>query len=628
MQFAESYFVKDLTASSTNLRYINFDKYAAEINNSASTWRDAIREVSNPIQLDDGSGNWVFFFTGFNSAASDPNKRKMGRAIATSETGSWTIDSGEATADQPCTLSGGGDALGEDFYICKNTDGTIYRDGDGKAYIYAEGTSGGGSPGKLFRTTSTSLAGGTFVDESAIYSEPTNLAASPCVVYDSVNSRFVYLGENLNVGNESTWMSFSSNGYSGWSTAVQVGDNSIDVIDDVWQVDGQWFFTFHGGDTSAAGAWWGTIDRGPDDWENATWTVKGRIGLNGGVGLMMFPSGARGIQYRSTSRIATVDICSPEHLQVEQDHETDDISVNFQSSTELQLYNANTTDVQNRFCYVRSVNTILASGGGWEISFDMKLDGLTGLGGNRILGASISVGTGSVVGSVWQRLFTNGLSIGLYTTGLTTSNIHLYSVASGTPTSQASTTEAFAGGLDTWATYSIGHDGTDFYFKRGETTLVSYTTAQGADWDILWDMNARLTTELGAMYLRNISNLAPINTTAPVIQVQGGGDPEPGVTLELGTSAAFNNQSFTGGAIEYRWHVDGVYDSTGATFDTTGLAVGQQVKAVARGTNNAGYDVAQDTDSNTITMTGGPTLDSVANEVEGITASIVSGIVM
>lgn len=115
-----------------------------------------------------------------------------------------------------------------------------------------------------------------------------------------------------------------------------------------------------------------------------------------------------------------------------------------------------------------------------------------------------------------------------------------------------------------------------------------------------------------AEFLEAYRGPEPLISAAGSIQVQGGGDPTVGSILEVNAAATYSHPvSGANGAITitYRWFVNDVYQSTGSTFDTTGLSVDDDIKFQSRGTNNGDYDPAEDTDSsNTITLvSSGPT---------------------
>lgn len=115
----------------------------------------------------------------------------------------------------------------------------------------------------------------------------------------------------------------------------------------------------------------------------------------------------------------------------------------------------------------------------------------------------------------------------------------------------------------------------------------------------------------------------PLNSTAGTVQVQSG-DPVVGCILEVGTAPTYDSQSNGTVTITYRWFVNDVYQSTGATFDTTGLSVDDVIKFQSRGTNNGGYDPAEDTDSsNTITLVSAssPIEATLTATLDGVTGS-------
>lgn len=121
-----------------------------------------------------------------------------------------------------------------------------------------------------------------------------------------------------------------------------------------------------------------------------------------------------------------------------------------------------------------------------------------------------------------------------------------------------------------------------------------------------------------------IAGREPLNTAAGTIAVQGGGDPEVGCVLEVDTAATYDSQNNGTVSVTYRWFVNDVYQSTGPTFDTTGLSVDDVVEFQSRGTNDGGYDPAEDTDSsNAITVVAAETgIDaSLTATLDGVTAS-------
>lgn len=100
-----------------------------------------------------------------------------------------------------------------------------------------------------------------------------------------------------------------------------------------------------------------------------------------------------------------------------------------------------------------------------------------------------------------------------------------------------------------------------------------------------------------------IGGREPLNLTSGTCQVQGSVDPIAGAIIEVGTAPTYNSQNNGTVTITYRWFVNDVYQSTGSTFDTTDLSVGDIVKYQSRGSNDGGYDSAEDTNSsNTITI--------------------------
>ena len=172
-----------------------------------------------------------------------------------------------------------------------------------------------------------------------------------------------------------------------------------------------------------------------------------------------------------------------------------------------------------------------------------------------------------------------------------------------------------------WVKLCLRHDGTQWIIDVNDSqetiaevtamsnTMYGLRTSEAggeavrlADWSIY---NYAFTdTEVDEYFAMG----EPINSTAGTVQVQGGGDPTVGCILEPGTAPTYDARNNGTATITYRWFVNDVYDSTSATFDTTGLEVDDVVKYESRATNSGGYDALQDTESsNSITLVASAT---------------------
>lgn len=112
----------------------------------------------------------------------------------------------------------------------------------------------------------------------------------------------------------------------------------------------------------------------------------------------------------------------------------------------------------------------------------------------------------------------------------------------------------------------------------------------------LWIFSKRL-SDLEEAEVRGLPE--PVNTAAGSIT----GSAVVGATLTA-VAGTWDDRNNGAGVSTFSWYVNDVLDSTGATFDTTGLTPGDEVYFIEARSNTGGTDSDEDTQSsNTITVT-------------------------
>lgn len=229
---------------------------------------ERIREPGAVIH-DPRTGQWICVYSGRDEYA----HARIG-AVVSPDGATWS-----AHPDNPLT----GDILGEDPYLAKNADGTLFRDGAGRALMFTEEKIATAHRGiEMWRSAPDELTGWTLADRVVDRGDAGDwnetLSASPVVVHDG--TRLVMLFEGMNLPAEQygeVGIAFSVDDGETWTVApapiIERGGtgrwNEEAVIpDDVMLVDGTWVLLAHGqvdGSSFVIGRYSST--GGPAEWD-------------------------------------------------------------------------------------------------------------------------------------------------------------------------------------------------------------------------------------------------------------------------------------------------------------------------------------------------------------------------
>lgn len=231
-----------------------------------------LREIGNVLH-DPTTGLWVACYTGVASGLS-----KVGLALSPNGFDGWV-----EYDDNPIT----GDLQGEDPYLAKNLDGTVYRDAEGRALLFCEAKAPGIEQDgiDLWRSEPFTLAGwerhGRVLDKTAAGWASQDVS-SPVVFHDG--DKLVMLFEGRATGQAGQIGVVHS--FDDGETWSPIGDPIIVqgaggtwndeavVPDDVIVSEGTCVLLMHGSPNGTT-TWWAgrysTTDT-PDDWDDQSFT--------------------------------------------------------------------------------------------------------------------------------------------------------------------------------------------------------------------------------------------------------------------------------------------------------------------------------------------------------------------
>ena len=269
----------------------------ATYNTQSGTFDDyQIRENGNAI-FDPMTNQWMQVYTTLDFNGGAPTIS----ALLSNNGDQWTYH-----PQNPISGSGTSSTTrGEDPYICKKLDGTMYRDSSGRALIYCEeipGSEGTQRGVYLYRSAPYTLNDWTYAARVLDYGTVANTfdrsdRTSPIVIYTGdTGKEFVMLGEGRNLVDASPYynegevfLAYSSDGLT--FTMGNSGNALITrassgywcqggiVVDDIIKVGSSWVLLAHGQDGSLPGGAtafnhmgrWITTDQ-PADWTSSSFT--------------------------------------------------------------------------------------------------------------------------------------------------------------------------------------------------------------------------------------------------------------------------------------------------------------------------------------------------------------------
>lgn len=258
----------------------NGDLYTPIATHGGSGWRSvAVREQSNIVWT---GTEFVIMVTGTDSATDCDS----GVYYASAIDGTWT-----EYASNPVL------PLAEDCYITVTTDGDLYLDGSGWAYVFFERKLTGQIQSqedigvartKNFRTDWQVWNGSAWTTSvsthAAVLVRGTSgtwddvFTGSPIVVHDGTNFVCLYEGDSgVDLG---SGVARSTDGIT-WTKEASNPILTLDVGDDLQLIDGTWWLTGHGGGGSQYRYY--TTDT-PAGWDSASFTqspLNGYYEING-----------------------------------------------------------------------------------------------------------------------------------------------------------------------------------------------------------------------------------------------------------------------------------------------------------------------------------------------------------
>lgn len=237
---------------------------------SNNTWKHTVREQSNIIHTPSDIGKeYKFYFTGRDNTGNNP---KIGLAYASSVDGPWT-----EYASNPVI------AEGEDPYVCRNIDGSLYTDGSGNMHLFCEDTL---NQDMLHYYSADGLSwtadpSNPVITRGAASAWDELLIGSPIAIHLGSNE-FLMVYEGRTTGpNDRTGIARKSGNLDGTGWTKDAGNpiSTADVPDDLIWTGSQWIFLAH--QTSAEMDRYATSEQDTTGWDSATFSALGPNPLGG-----------------------------------------------------------------------------------------------------------------------------------------------------------------------------------------------------------------------------------------------------------------------------------------------------------------------------------------------------------